>query len=408
MTTANYEGFAFRLSGLTTGPGSTIPIGTSLQKVVLTTRDLLDGVTSAAQTNDARGLITGEGANFLINGSLITSVTPSFRAVQLNTDAGSITALVFTVGADSYAIPFMPLNNAIDFDAATVITSASTLNTQAVSIVNPISYGLLPEDANTYQAQIFNTQSSGSPTNPPISTQVNTTTLFDTDLIRGNGEIQFQPEYTETLATVQFTDGTVLGGVETLQFSSFGGFVNSTNYLFDTAALAASGKTINDVANVLSSFAFDHDLNWNEVGFTLTAGPVANGGGDDVPPPPPPPPPVNFINGTSRADRITGTDGRDGIRGFDGNDTMTGGAGNDAFIFGTDARSGRRSVDVITDYTVGQDVIGFEGPATVRSIVDNGSAIVITLLGDGDRIVVKGAALNVSDIVFVQNNFEFI
>ena len=404
MTTANYEGFAFKLSGLITGSGSTIPLGTTLEKVVLTTRDLLAGATSAEQTNDAVGLTTGEGANFLINGLLLGTVTPTFRAVQLNTNAGSYSAIVFTIGTDSYAIPLPGAN----FTAATVITSASVVNTPTVPVINPISFGLLPEDANTYTAQAFSTQDFGGPAGGlPDFSEVSTVTLYDTDLIRGNGEVQ-RTAFVETLATLQFKDGTVLGGVETLQTGGYSGYVTAFTYLFDKAALAASGHSIADVAAILGSFATDHDLNWNEAGFSFVAGPLTNGGGDDVPPPPPPPPPLIILNGTSRADVLIGTAGREAIRGFDGNDTLTGGDGNDAFIFGTDSRSGHRSVDVIRDYQVGHDVIGLEGGASVRSIVDSGSAIVITLLGDGDRIVVSGAALNVADIKFVYDDFAFI
>lgn len=404
MTTANYEGFAFKLSGLITGSGSTIPLGTTLEKVVLTTRDLLTGATNTEQTNDAVGLTTGEGANFLINGVLLGTIAPTFRAVQLNTNAGSYTAIVFTIGADSYAIPLPGAN----FTAATVITSASVVNTPTVPVINPISYGLLPEDANTYTAQAFSTQDFGGPAGGlPDFSELTNITLYDTDLIRGNGELQ-RTAFVETLATLQFKDGTILSGVETLQSGGYSGYVTAFNYLFDKAALAASGHSIADVAGVLSSFAVDHDLNWNEAGFSFVAGPLTNGGGDDVPPPPPPPPPLIIINGTSRADVLVGTAGRDAIRGFDGNDTMTGGGGNDAFIFGTDSRSGHRSVDVIRDYQVGHDVIGLEGGASVRSIVDSGSAIVITLVGDGDRIVVSGAALNVADIKVVYDDFAFI
>ncbi len=404
MTTANYEGFAFKLSGLITGSGSTIPLGTTLEKVVLTTRDLLAGATSAEQTNDAVGLTTGEGANFLINGLLLGTVTPTFRAVQLNTNAGSYSAIVFTIGTDSYAIPLPGAN----FTAASIITSASVVNTPTVPVINPISFGLLPEDANTYTAQAFSTQDFGGPAGGlPDFSELTTVTLYDTDLIRGNGEVQ-RTAFVETLATLQFKDGTVLGGVETLQTGGYSGYVTAFTYLFDKAALAASGHSIADVAAVLGSFATDHDLNWNEAGFSFVAGPLTNGGGDDVPPPPPPPPPLIILNGTSRADVLIGTAGREAIRGFDGNDTLTGGDGNDAFIFGTDSRSGRRSVDVIRDYQVGHDVIGLEGGASVRSIVDSGSAIVITLLGDGDRIVVSGAALNVANIKFVYDDFAFI
>ena len=80
----------------------------------------------------------------------------------------------------------------------------------------------------------------------------------------------------------------------------------------------------------------------------------------------------------------------------------------DAFIFGTDARSGVRSTDRITDYEVGLDVIVLEGAGSVTSIRDNGSAIVITLFGDGDRIIIKEAALNVDDITFTTSGLFFV
>jgi RTX calcium-binding nonapeptide repeat (4 copies) len=260
----------------------------------------------------------------------------------------------------------------------------------------------LPAPANTYNAQAFATQDFGGPAGglPDIS-GISTVSLFDTDLIRGNGEF-VQLAQLETLATLQFSDGTLLGGVRTLQSGGYSGYVTSYAYLFDQAALAASGHSLADVVAVLGSFAFDHDLNWDEAGFTLTS--VGTGG--DVPPPPPPP--LNPIDGTSQADRLIGTAGRDAIRGFEGNDTLTGGGGHDAFIFGTDSRSGRKSTDVIRDYQVGQDVIGLEGGASVRSIVDNGNAIVITLVGDNDKIIIQGAGLEVADITFVQDNFALI
>ena len=55
---------------------------------------------------------------------------------------------------------------------------------------------------------------------------------------------------------------------------------------------------------MLNSPAVDDDLNWAEVGFALTAGPLSVGGGDDVPSPPPPP--LVVINGTSRVNVLNG------------------------------------------------------------------------------------------------------
>lgn len=403
MATSNYEGFVFRLSGVTTGPGSTLQTGQTLEKVILTTRDLLTGTTAEQQVSDAQGLLGGESATFQINGALISSTVPVFRATLLHTNAGDIAVLMFTIGANSYAMAA----TGAPFDSATQLVAPSVLNVGAVPIVNPISYGLLPEGENTYTAHAFSTQDFGGPAGGlPDFSEVTAVTLYDTDLIRGNGELQ-RTAYSETLTTIQFSDGTVLGGVETLQVGGYSGFVTAFSYLFDQAKLAASGHSLADVRAVLGTIAFDHDLNWDEAGFSFTAGPPPDGGGNNIPPPPPPPPPLVVINGTVRADVLTGTAAADAIRGFDGNDRLTGLGGDDVFIFGTDSRSGRRSVDTITDYHVGHDFIGLEGGASVRSIVDNGAAIVITLVGDGDRIVIEGAALNVADIRILDNPVTF-
>jgi Ca2+-binding RTX toxin-like protein len=404
MPTTNFEGFVFKLSGVSLGAGSTIPVGTSIQKVVLTTRDLVTETSILGQRNDALGLTPGESALVQINGVTIASAVPAFRAAYLNTDAGQIAVLVFTDGTDSYALAA----RGTDFDAPTRTVAPSVLNTISPNVVSQMTYGLQPEDANTYTAQSFNAEFGGGVPSA-ITGTIGAVQLFDTDLVRGNGEIA-PAIYEETLTTIQFSDGTILGGVRTLQAGGYSGYVTAFSYLFDLGALAASGHDLGDVQAVLGSFAFDHALNWDEVGFTLQSGPVVNGGGDDAPPPPPPPPPLNVINGTSRADVLRGTAAADAIRGYDGNDTMTGRGGDDVFIFGTDSRSGRRSTDTITDYQVGQDVIGLEAGASVRNIVDNGNAIVITLVGDNDRIVIQGAALTVADITTrdTPNSFDLL
>ena len=414
MATTNLEGNVFRLSGLTLGSGGTIPTGTTLDKVVLTTRDLDQGGT------EGLSLDAGEAANLLINGTLIATVVPQMRATLLVTDAGSFTVLVFSVGGNSYALA--PFNT--NFAAITHTTAPATLNIGAVTGISPIQYGLQPEDSNTYTNQVFTTSSFGS---QPPTTGLSTVHLLDTDLVRGNGATAAQEiitndvgsnvtrdissqagaAYSESLTTLQFSDGTVLGGVETLQSIANQAFGFSFgSYFFDKGALAASGHTIADVAAVLSSVAFDHNLSWAQAGFTFQSGPVVNGGGDNVPPPPPLPT-ITIINGTSRADVLTGTSGSDAIRGFDGNDRLTGGTGRDAFVFGTDSRSGVRSTDRIPDYQAGLDVIALESGSSVKSIIDNGSAIVITLVGDNDRIVIDGAALNLSDIIIQETSGSF-
>lgn len=313
-TTSHYEGYVFRFSGVTTGAGTTIAASTVLDKVILTTRDLLSGTTEAAELNDALGLSGGEAATFQISGNVIANTSPIFGAVFFNTNAGAISALVFTMASVTYALA----TPGTIFDAATRITAPSLVIRQSVPVVNPISYGLLPEAANTYCAHVFSTQDFGGPERGlPDASAIGTVTLYDTDLVGGNGALQ-RTVYQETLTTVQFGGSFILGGVETLRNSGYSGYVTAFNYLFDVAKLAASGHTLAAVRGVLSSVAFDHDLIWLEAGLVLAAGPPPDGGN----------------NGTARANVLNGTTAADAIRGFDGNDTLTGNGGNNVFIFG--------------------------------------------------------------------------
>lgn len=64
-------------------------------------------------------------------------------------------------------------------------------------------------------------------------------------------------------------------------------------------------------------------------------------------------------------------------------------------------------MNTITDFRAGYDFTGLERGAAIKSIVDNGLAPVITLVGDGDRIVINGATLNVADIHILDNPQSF-
>lgn len=228
------------------------------------------------------------------------------------------------------------------------------------------------------------------------STGFGTSTLTDTDLIRGNGAGESATFFgfgnTELVATITFTDGTSLSGVNALfgQHAPYG--IGDLFFIFDTAALAAVGKSITDVARVNSWTPTNHSLNWSDFGFS----------GELPPPPPPPPPPVfNVINGTADAERLVGTAGDDLIRGGDGNDRLTGRAGADVFVFGADAGDGTRDRDTITDFNAAEDTIVFEAGATIRFIEQRGTDLFIQLEGDRDTITVLNADRG------IVANFEF-
>ncbi|WP_240769081.1 calcium-binding protein [Paracoccus liaowanqingii] len=158
-----------------------------------------------------------------------------------------------------------------------------------------------PEESTEATTMFFSQNNQSFIANPTfnvfLDARIGVATLVDDDLIRGNdaGEgavigvgftgapvIATQP--TEVLTSIAFADGTTLTGVEGVLFgggssASFG--LGSSTFLFDADALAAAGKSVVDVARVLSFTSTDHDLTWADLGFA----------GGDLPEPGPPPVP---------------------------------------------------------------------------------------------------------------------
>lgn len=241
--------------------------------------------------------------------------------------------------------------------------------------------------------------------NVTLRTEFGVATLVDNDLIRGDdfGEAVtlgigqapgggprpfFNGGEREVLTSLTFDDGTTLTGVKGLFSSNIIYGVGDYFFLFETAALASVGKTVTDVARV-DGFTFtDHNLNWSDLGFSGEPVPPA------PPPPPPPPPPIeglNRIEGTARNDVLVGTAGDDLIIAHGGRrDLLTGGAGEDTFVFGAQARNGKRDTAVITDYDALEDSILLVNGARVASYVEGRNKVTITLAGaDGDRIILE-------------------
>ena len=241
---------------------------------------------------------------------------------------------------------------------------------------------------------------------------VQTATLTDSDLIRGddagetvsasNGFRLFDGlqrvdfgqgrvvtvDDGEAVTTVTFSDGSTLAGVRVLYDEQTGPYGEvRQQFLLDTAALAAAGKTLADVASIRVDALTEHDLSWADFGFT----PVGTVDPD-------PDPVLTLVQGTAGNDRLFGTAGDDLIRGGDGNDRLTGREGADTFVFGADARDGNRDRDVITDFNADEDTIVFEAGARIRFVEERGTDLFIQLEGDRDSITVmnadRGIALN--------------
>lgn len=276
------------------------------------------------------------------------------------------------------------------------------------------------------------------------SNQVRQATLTDTDLIRDNNDVEtvtdsegtdqifdgfftvrgpappvnfpVRTDFTgEVSLTVTFNDGSSLNNVLALRDFEFFGFNRAENaVLFDQEALASVGKTVADVVDVSRFVVVDHDLTWEQLGFSADGLPqvdpvdtanviegrsfderlrgtneddviIGNGGddrlfgrdGDDA------------LSGGSGNDRLFGGDGDDLLTGGSGNDLLVGGAGADTFVFGSEAQNGNRERDIIRDFDASEDRIIFDEGIVIRDVQERNGNVIIRLEGDNDRLVVR-------------------
>ena len=108
-----------------------------------------------------------------------------------------------------------------------------------------------------------------------------------------------------------------------------------------------------------------HDTVWSSVSYALAdnvedlilTGSAVNGTGNDL---------ANEVTGNALSNRLDGGAGNDRLIGGDGVDYLTGGAGSDVFVAEIDAtkvvgKSGTISLDVVLDFTRGEDLIDLSG-----------------------------------------------
>ncbi|SFR06282.1 Ca2+-binding protein, RTX toxin-related [Poseidonocella sedimentorum] len=119
---------------------------------------------------------------------------------------------------------------------------------------------------------------------------------------------------------------------------------------------------------------------------------------------------VNEIDGTEDSDNLVGTDGADAIRSLGGRyDKMSGGAEADQFIFGAETNNGIRERDVILDFEVGLDEIVLQDGASIASIRETSSQVVVFLDGDRDAIYVRGEGVTADNVTIVTDDiFELV
>ena len=280
------EGTVLRIGGTALTGTTAIPSGRTLTPVRLTTTDPstsdVDGFSlqaAIAPVRTRRFSIPGapaEAVTYRIDGSVVATSVPDMRRTQLQTDAGPITAIVFTASGVTYAISTQAV------EAATR-TTGSTVNTTPVTSIFTYAYGLLPVGAKSRTGDAFRQVTNFGLLGGAVATRV---TVLDADDIRGNADTVAEelavlgepaPRYpgrlnvqgAEVVATVTLRSGALLS-VNALSYRETGAYLFvSTTWLFDRAALAAAGATVADITGVVSEASSSHSLAWQELGLDL-------------------------------------------------------------------------------------------------------------------------------------------
>ncbi len=108
--------------------------------------------------------------------------------------------------------------------------------------------------------------------------------------------------------------------------------------------------------------------------------------------------------------RLVGTEASERfVSGAGRYDKMTGGPGDvtDVFVFGDETVNGVRERDLITDFQAEFDVIALEGAATIASVRQAGSQVLVQFEGDADVLYIRGEGLTV-DNVTIQDADGFV
>lgn len=275
---ANLATTVLKITGRTFGAGTTIPSGLSLTKAILTTDDPDSGAPA-----DAFVLSAFEPLVVKVDGVIVGSTLPQARATNLATNGGTFVAQVFSAGGNSYAI--VPLNQ--NLASATLTTAPSRLNQGAITSLFTRDYGFLPRGAQPRAGQVFS-QSFGFGTGDFVGSRLAGYLLYDTDNVRGNSDSigdeqlitnlngQTTFNYVDAfgfgssggvLATVRFSDDT-FAVVRAVTRTTSAAYADTTQqFVFDAAALAGTGHSINDVGQVLSTSPTSHSLTWSQLGF---------------------------------------------------------------------------------------------------------------------------------------------
>lgn len=286
MPTASFEAVVIEIPNTTLSAGSTVPAGTPLKLVTLMTAHIVPEPSTVSRLGVTLtfpktrfGLRTGSAVTYSIDGETIATEVPVQRIIHLETNVGRIAGVGFSIGKNSYVS--IPANTPVEGVTSTIADSIA--RTTPILGIENFTYGFFPANAERLSGQMYLERYRGSEFRSNMLIPV---VLYDADGLRGTsgpaGEIILTDRqdnrpisrYTgaaaeEVEVEVVFNDGRKLQ-VLAIRYVARGGYTARAVlvYFFDTEALIANGRSIEDIAQVISSTPVNHDLHWEQLGFS--------------------------------------------------------------------------------------------------------------------------------------------
>jgi hypothetical protein len=320
-------------------------------------------------TNTVNWVVTGTGTNpanatdFV--GGVLPSGTVTFAAnstsqiisVSVNGDTTFEPNETFTVNL------YNPNNGA----ALSTATATGTITNDDLPSINLSPNGQTVVEGLTSPQNLSYTVSLSGSSTQTITVQYST----------ANGTALAGSDYTTTTGTLTFTPGVTS---QTISIPILNDSVNEANETFTlkltspTNAILGGTATVTTTITDTLSASTTTTLPANVENLTLTGSSVINGTGNagnniltgNTA--------NNTLNGGAGNDTLNGGAGNDTLIGGAGKDTLTGGTGTDKFVFTSLADSLLAGYDVISDYTIGEQIdapSSIVSPTTLNASIGN-------------------------------------
>ncbi len=342
---------------LATGTGYTVGTTTAVTGTI-TNDDLPSINLSPSSQTVVEGLTSPQNLSYTVSlsGSSTQTITVQYSTANGTALAGSdYTAttgtLTFTPGVTSQTISIPILNDSVN-------EANETFTLKLTSPTNAILGGTA-----TVTTTITDTLSASTTTTLPAN--VENLTLTGSSVINGTGNAGNNILTGNTANnTLDGGDGndTLNGGtgVDTL-IGGLGNDIYQVDSITDIITENASAGT----DTIQSSVTYTIASLANIENLTLTGSSVINGTGNAG---------NNILTGNTANNTLNGGAGNDTLIGGAGKDTLTGGTGTDKFVFTSLADSLLAGYDVISDYTIGEQIdapSSIVSPTTLNASIGN-------------------------------------